>query len=73
MSFWSYMFSWWHGGVWSNIVASLIWALPTWGFLFYRQSRHNKRVRHSLASLHAKHDKLHDKVEALNKGKRRVI
>jgi hypothetical protein len=56
MSFWHYMFGWYTGGVWSNIIASFIWAFPAWGFVLWRQAKHHKHVRDSLAELHRKHD-----------------
>jgi len=64
------MFDWYRGATWSNIVASLIWALPTWGFLVYRQAKHHKHVDRSLAQLHAKHDVI---LKRISKGSNNVI
>jgi len=40
MSFFSFFFGWYHGAVWSNLLASVIWALP--GFVLLDR-RHKKR------------------------------
>ncbi len=48
----SVFFSWPEGGVWSNLLASFIWAAPTFGYALRKQHLHHRRVEQSLAALH---------------------
>ncbi len=48
MSFWRYMFSWYSGNVWGNLIASLIWVIP--GYLWGRY--HVKKLHAHLHEVH---------------------
>lgn len=48
----AYFFNWYHGAVWSNLLASILWAVPAifWG------RRHVNRIHDRLDELHHKQD-----------------
>lgn len=57
MSPWQVFFSWPSGGIWSNIIASIIWAGLPLTYAMIKQHRHHKLVENSLERLHHKLDK----------------
>lgn len=61
MSAWQVFFSWPAGGVWSNILASLIWAGGPIIYALIKQHRHHKLVEGSLERLHSKMDAMKSK------------
>lgn len=58
MSWYHLFFHWPDGGVWSNIVASVIWALPPASVAYWRARVHRRHHAASLNELHAKIDQL---------------
>ena len=34
----------WTGAIWGNLYASLIWALPTFGYTLYRVEKHHRKA-----------------------------
>jgi hypothetical protein len=60
MSIIDLFFSWPNGTVWSNIIASVMWSLPTVGFTFWRIRKHQrKNHREVMANV----DELHQKID----------
>jgi hypothetical protein len=63
--FWVTFFAWPGGGVWSNLLASILW-VP---FTLIHFNKRAKRHEASLAALHRKHDAM---ITLLTKGNKRV-
>ena len=61
---WATFFGWPSGGIWSNILASVLWTAPMWLLLLWRQRVHLRnefeRMHDHLESAHVKIDALHE-------------
>lgn len=62
MSTWDLFFAWPAGGVWSNVIASVICFAVAW--LWAR--RHIRLLHRQVRDLHARHDETHRRVTELH-------
>lgn len=43
-NFFHYYFDWYKGNVWGNILASVIWSIPLWSIMIYRQEKNHRKA-----------------------------
>ena len=55
MGFWDYMFHWYTGALWSNLIASALWSIPSIWYIVRKVRKHNESLR---AHLQANHETL---------------
>lgn len=51
---WAIFFGWPYGAIWGNLLASLIWALPTLVIGIYKLRQHQRSVHHKLDMINEK-------------------